>query len=241
MIPLDAALDRILRDREVREQFVAGRFDQLNVGPEDAEALRAIDIEQLHKMVRRIRDDVLGRRHRGSGGLEQLFPRTIAAWREQNENDARLDELTDRFLASTSYGLYREVPYHRTGACIEEAFYRFCEIDGVGDAIVRESEFLSAIVRALAVDPIPAFNVPSEVRAVANGWFALTTRGPTPMLHAAVRGRVITGELTPFLAELLAHGAGDAAPVARRHNVSADVLRAAEAQLRTMGLREAES
>ena len=75
-LTLDQALDRLLRNRQDREDFLAGRWDE--VCDEDREALRSIDPEMLVRTAHRLREDVRTRRHRGTGSLEEVYARTIA-------------------------------------------------------------------------------------------------------------------------------------------------------------------
>ena len=87
----------------------------------------------------------------------------------------------------------------------------------------------------LIFEAMVLMRLPDAVRRVPSGFFAITTRG-VPVLFAAVAGRFITGELTPFLAELLLSSDGPEA-VAARHGVGASVLAASEETLRSLGLR----
>jgi len=240
LISLDEALERLLTVRIYREDFLAGRLDALDLSAEDLVALESIDKEQLVSTAERIRDELIRRRYRGSGGLEKLYPRTLDAWREANPEDTKLHELLYAFLESAHYREYREVPHAGLGACLEEAFYRFVEARDIGDAAVREEEFLVAISKALALCPRPGFRIPERVRRVPRGYAAVTTRSG-PILCAALAdatgasSQVVRGEITPFLAALL-EAPDDAAGVARTHGVSEDVLAASVARLRAMGL-----
>jgi len=94
------------------------------------------------------------------------------------------------------------------------------------------------MMKGLLVSPSPTFTLPSCIRCVPAGFFAVTSRG-APALYAAVRGRLITGPLTPFLAELLTGDGGRAAApsqIAARHGVDAGVLSASLDRLRALGL-----
>ena len=102
---------------------------------------------------------------------------------------------------------------------------------------VREREALSAMIRAVALNPSPAFELPTAVRRGPRGYWT-TTSGHAPVaLYAAVAGRVIEGETTPFLADLLAADA-PANEIATRHGVTAPVLEAALQKLHGLGLLE---
>jgi len=244
VISLDEALERLLTVRAYREAFLAGRSEELQLSASDLLALESIDREQLVATAERVRDELLNRRYRGSGGLEALYPRTLAAWREAHPEDSALHELLHTFLESEAYRGYREVPHAGLGACLEEAFFDFVEARDIGDAAVREEEFLVAMSKALALSPRPGFRVPSCVKRVPQGYAAVTTRSG-PVLCAALlpvaadttqsQGRVLRGEITAFLAALI--DAPEAAvEIARRDGVTDDVREASIARLRSMGL-----
>jgi hypothetical protein len=234
VIGLDLALDRLLHRRAYREAFLAGRLDALELSGEDLEALAAIDRAALVREAEAVRLDLLHRHHRGSGGLLSLYPRTLAAWRAAHPDDPELVELLSRFMESEAFGEYREIPFAGPGQCLEEAFHRFCEAEAIGDGSAREDEFLTAMMKALLLSPRPAFTLPAEIRTSAGGFFAVGRRGD-PRLHAAVSGRLLSGPLTPFLAELLS--SPDAPEeIASRHGVAPAIRDASLAQLTALGL-----
>jgi hypothetical protein len=234
LIPLDEALERLLTVRSYREAFLAGQYNALNLSAKDLAALESIDREQLVQTAQRVRDELIRRRYRGSGGLEKLYPRTLGAWRTANPMDDELHELVYVFLESNAYQEYREVPHAGMGACLEEAFYLFCEAENIGDDAIREEEFLVAMSKALALSPQPGFRIPPQVRRVPQGYAGVTTRSG-PILCAAVTGRVIRGKITPFLAALL-DAPEEADSIAQRHHVTDAVRDASMTRLRTMGL-----
>lgn len=215
---LDHALDRLLHDAAFRAAFLAGAA--LDLEADDLDALRCIDPAELESAAAAVRRDLMSRGHRGSGGLAAVFPQTVAAWQPQE---------LDRFLASSAYAAYRQVPFAGEGACLEEAFYRFCEAEHIGDAVTREHEFLAAMLRALAVSPDPAFALPPEIRRVTGGFLAIATRG-APTLFLAAHGRLVIGELTPFLAELVL-APEEAIAIAARHGVATEVMHEAQRRI----------
>ena len=233
MITLDEALDRLLHLRSYRRAFLEWRYRELDLSNEDLVALSTIDREQLVRTAERVIQDLLARRHCGSGGLLELYPRTLEAWNRSRPEDESFAELMATFLESAAFQGYRQVPFAGLGWSLEEAFFAFCESAEIGDPITREREFLAAMLRALAVCPTAAFRIPDCVHRAAAGWFAISRRG-TPILYAAARGRFMTGTITPFLAELLEEDRP--AEVARRHGVPAAVLDASLSQLEAMGL-----
>ena len=145
----------------------------------------AAAVEAVHCMV-------FERRYRGTGGLREWFPRTLAAFDGQH-----LRALISRFCASSAGGAWRE---HRRGLSLEEALFRFFEAEGIGVADVREDEMLGAVVRALAVSPRVGFELPPQVTKTALGFVAVTR---ALVLHAAVGGQYLRGPVTPMIARLL--------------------------------------
>ena len=235
MIPLDRALDRLLHSRSYRQALLDGRYHELELAPDDLAAVASIDRDQLVAAAERVARDLLSRRHRGSGGLLELYPRTLAAWSRLHPEDESFTELLLSFSESPAFDGYRQVPFAGAGWSLEEAFFRFCEAEDIGDAVTRERELLGSLLRALAVCPTADFTLPDRVLRVEGGFVAVTTRG-APLLYAAVRGRFLTGSVTPFLAELLTCPEPPE-HVATRHAVSQPVLAASLAQLAALGLR----
>jgi hypothetical protein len=93
------------------------------------------------------------------------------------------------------------------------------------------------MIKAVLTSPDRDFTLPAEIHVSARGFFAVATRGAEPRLFAAVASRMITGALTPFLADVLLREE-DAMRVAERHGVSAAVAEAALAKLRALGLSD---
>lgn len=234
VISLDLALDRLLHRRSDREAFLAGRLDALDLDAEAQEALAGVDRGQLQRTAEKVREALLRRGHRGSGGLLALYPRTLGAWTAAHPEDAELVELLSAFMESAPFDAYRELPFAGAGLCLEEAFHRFCEAAEIGDAAVREQEYLAAVTKALLLSPEADFVLPAALRRAPRGVYAVSTRG-APTLYAALAGRFVTGSITPFLAELLT-GAAPPEETARRHGVGEAALQASWAQLAGMGL-----
>jgi uncharacterized protein (UPF0276 family) len=151
-------------------------------------------------IVHSVRAMVLGRAHRGTGGLQQWFPRTIAAWRLRHADDSDLFDLARFFCASGASRAWREALGAPLGLSLEEALYRFFEDLNVGDAATREEELLSALLRGLAVSPRSRFILPASVRTVPGGHAAVSQQ---LSLHAAIDGRYLTGPVTPAVAAVL--------------------------------------
>lgn len=242
VISLDAALDRLLHKRSYRSAFLEGRFEELDISPEDLGALDAIDRAELARAAEEIRRDLWSRKHRGSGGLSSLYPRTIAAWQAAHPEDTQLEELLSLFMESEAFDDYREIPFAGAGLSLEEAFFRFCEAFCIGEPSTREDELLLALMKALLLSPSPSFTIPEPVRRAPGGFFAVSARpaaadgAPSaPVLYAAVSGRLMTGPITPFLADLLL-GAEPPEVVAGKHGVLPEVLHASQKHLRALGL-----
>src|SRR5687767_7717160 len=123
MIAVDEAIDRLIHSRAYRQAWLDGRTDALDLEVDDLAALATIDRDQLVRTAERAARDLLGRRHRGSGGLCDLFPRTIAAWKQAHPRDERLRELAYAFMESEAFGAYRELPFAGVGLCLEDAFF----------------------------------------------------------------------------------------------------------------------
>jgi uncharacterized protein (UPF0276 family) len=158
---------------------------------------------------------VRDRAQRGTGKLADAFPRCIAGWRSAHPEDARLDALFARFLASPALSAWREQPGVVGGACLEACFAELARAEALAPPEVCEEELLSVLLRALAVAPDPAFEPPPEVRRAPGGWFAVSRAAP-PILHAALDGRYLRGPITPLVAAILAGGDAGEAPAAVR-------------------------
>jgi hypothetical protein len=233
MISLDVATDRLLHRVSYRQAFLDGRFDELDLAAADIEALQCIDRQQLIETAESVRSALLQRKHRGSGGIHATWPTTLAAW-QSSRDDESLELFLDTFMESEAFGRYREVPHAGAGLSMEEAVYCFFEAHEIGDRQVREAEFLGGLCKALALNTRPSFTVGPPLRLAPAGWFAVSRRGP-PRLFAALRGNYVSGELTPFLADLLV---SDQPPseIAETHAVPPEVVAAAVARFTELGL-----
>jgi hypothetical protein len=217
---LEQALATLLYEPEARERLRAGEADDPR--------LRGLDVDELDEAARGVVRMVRERVHRGMGGVEAWFPRTIAAWRGSHPDDRELDELFTRFCASPSCRSWRELG---VGISLEEAFYRFLVDACVAPPAILEDEFSSAVVRALAITPKARFAWPEEVRRVPGGCYALTRER---VLHAALDGKYVHGPVTPLVAALL-----EGEPpqdVARRHGLGEIEIAGLTKALRTRGL-----
>jgi uncharacterized protein (UPF0276 family) len=243
---LDRTLERLLRSRHAREAWVFGERHEDTAT--DADAMAALRRPQLEAVAALMRRGVLTRCHRGTGTLVEAFPRTLEAWRALHAEDDALDELMARFLDSEAYAAHGDLPFGRTGSCLEEAFFTFCEASAIGSPQEREAELLAAVGKALAVTRDPAFVVPAAFRPCARGHFAVSSRSE-PVLHAALfpaagvapaeagapAGAYVTGPLTPFIADLLIATDSPQAAAAR-HGATDEATRQTLVELRRLGL-----
>jgi uncharacterized protein (UPF0276 family) len=159
-----------------------------------------LDPGELDEAASVVRTMVGARVHRGTGGLRDWYPMTLAAWSAAHPEDRTLDAMLAQLCASPWCREWRESTCVDPGLALEEALYRFfCDL-GVGDPSVREDEFLGAITRALAVTPRAHVRWPAAMRRAPGGCFAITER---LVLHAALDGSYLRGPVTPLIAALL--------------------------------------
>jgi hypothetical protein len=231
---LDAALDRLIHVRSCRRAFLAGEDAALDCSPEHAVELRSIDGKVLEELALSVAADLFSQKHAGSGGLLDLFPQTVESFRRRHGLKDALLDLACVFMESPAFDSYREIPFTGPGVCLEESFYRFAEACDLGDPVVREMEFLAAMAKLFCASPRADITLPSEVQRTEHGYYSVSSRG-FPTLYGALRGRFVTGRLTPFLAALLEPGA-DFAQMAEQHGVSAPVLAESLCRLSDLGI-----
>lgn len=236
LTPLDGALYRLLHHRSVRARCRVGRWEVLGLAEPDQAVVMAVDWQQLEQVATAVREELLGRQYRGSGSLRTLYPRTLQAWQDGNPNDPELSELMSRFMESAPYDDYQEVPHSDSAPSLEEAFFHFCAASAIGEKAILEDEFLTAMAQALVVSPRPGFAVPAQFRRVRAGWVAVSAAS-VPRVYAAVNGRLVVGDISPFLAELIV-GTTPPEEIARRHGEDAAALPATLAELSALGLSD---
>ncbi len=137
--------------------------------------------------------DLLRRKRRGAASLAEIYAGTL--------RDADLDALARRFVASAHFASYGEAPDRTDQRCIEDAFYRFLCDEAVGDPEVRRAELLDAMIRALAVQPRPAFVIPDEIERTPTGYLAVTVVAGRRLAFAASGSRVLRGPADAVLAQ----------------------------------------
>jgi hypothetical protein len=193
-------------------------------------SVRPDELEEAAAEVRRM---VLGRTHRGTGGVREWYPLTLAAWRERHPDDGDLDALARAFCASAACATWREGTSNELGISLEESFHDFFEDAGIGDPATRDEEFLGAVFRALAITPAARFRLPSGARQAPAGCYVVSSAG---ILHAALTGgRYLHGAL-PRIAVLLLEG--DSEDEVERQTASTPTgVAAVAAELRRLGLR----
>lgn len=224
-------LERLLTDDAFRAAVREGR---VALPPEFA----TIDPEQLQKTAEQLRRDLIYKQFRGSGGLLERFGRTLGpalSGADDRTAASQLDAIFARFVASDAYRLYREWPRTGEGTCLEEAFFRFAEAEGLGDPAAREQDFFEAVIRAILLSPDPGFAIPAEVTIPAAGVaFAITKRGAAPFLVAATHRGLVQGPITPLIAALITGESPDA--VAATHDVPVALAHEALSRLRGLGI-----
>jgi uncharacterized protein len=172
--------------------YVFGRTEELH--------LEGLTKQKDPEAVTLVRKMVRDRRFRGTGGLRDWYPKTIAAWLARYPDDQSLEQLVSQFCASAEGDAWREHGSTRRGSSLEEALFHFFATNDVGDAEVREDELYGAVVRALAVTFDADFIWPAGLRRTSGGCAAVT-RALT--LHAVVGAQYVRGEVTPLIAALL--------------------------------------
>jgi len=223
VISLEVALEGLLRSPALRRALRAGQItegqgrpDALDLSPEDAVALLAIDPTELESSARAFVRSVRTRSHRGCKSLERAFAATLASYRTDHPEDGSLDELFTRFVESS---VFDSVPSGGESPTDEERFWRFATEASIGDDCTRNADLLAATTRALATGNADGCRLPPQLRPCPGGWFAVDETGPSPRLFAATRGRSITGAITTDVADiLLGRRAPD--PATRRELVS---------------------
>ena len=166
--------------------------------------------------------------------LLDAFPRTIEAWQHANRERTQ-DDLAASFAQSRHFEAYRAGASSRRGVSLEEAFFRFCEEEAISDPAMRKAECGRALIWALVATPDASFNLPDFVLCAPRGHFVIVELDGGTTLFAAIEGRLVTGRVTPFLAELLtAHEPPSF--TALRFDISHAELAASCNVLRRMGL-----
>jgi hypothetical protein len=231
---LEHALYSLLYRRRAREALLASDAERLGISSQELGLLATIDREQIERAARLVTEGILSRAYRGEGTLLEAYPRTIEAWRRANPRRT-LEDLAADFAESPHFEGYRAVPAVASDTSLEEAFFRFCEEEGIADRATRKAECARAVIRSLVDTPAPSFRLPDFVLLAPKGHFAIIEEDEGTTLFAAIDHRLITGRITPFLASLLASREPPSI-VAIHFDVSAAELAASCTVLRRMGL-----
>lgn len=141
--------------------------------------------DQVEGIARQLRKMTLARKALGIPTLRARFAPVF----EGVDPDALMSE----FAASEVYDRWVELPGRTPDLCLEEAFSRFLA-GRVNPALLAELR-CKALVRALGVDPDPAFVVPEDVLGEPHRWILLRETPSGTFLHAAVHGRIVEGAL----------------------------------------------
>ncbi len=231
---LEHALYSLLYRRRAREALASSDAERLGITSKELALLATIDREQLERAARLVTEGILSRAYQGEGTLLEAYPRTIEAWRRANPRRT-LEDLAADFAESPYFESYRAIPHAANGVSLDEAFFRFCEHEGIADRATRKAECARAVIRSLVATPVPAFRLPEFVLPAPKGHFAIVEEDDGTTLFAAIERRLVTGRITPFLAGLLSSREHPSL-VALRFDVSPAELAASCTVLRRMGL-----
>ncbi len=199
---VEDALVAVLFNVDQRQKLHNG--DDLGLSSQLAADLRTPSRCDVDALADEICTRLTQRANRGVGRLQNAFPKTIAAC-TQASGEAPLFEA---FLASPESAPWMPVPFAGLGPCLEQCFADWATQQPWADDDVVLHELLTAVCRALATDPTPAFVPPTAFRGQPGHWVAVTI-GASPTVFAAVQGKVVTGPITPLIAGLL-QGQSDA-------------------------------
>jgi hypothetical protein len=150
---------------------------------------------------REVRKRIGDRTALGAGTLRQRFAPVFAAWATRHPLDPDGQRLLSAFCQHPSYAQWQEVPGQAKGLCREEAFASFAASLAWTDPAELARCRFSSLIRALAIDPDPAFLLPPVLRR-RPGCDLILDRSHG-RLYALVNGKVIIGRLTPLSADLL--------------------------------------
>lgn len=156
----------------------------------------ATSVPESAELAAEVRARLVDRKALGQPSLRDRFAPVFAA--------TDPDALIAAFLRHPTYAEWTEFPGTTPGRCLEEAFAAFAaELDLVPASVLARCRY-EALIKALAVDPDPAFAIPEAVCG-ERGRRWLIDRG---VLYAAVGERVIIGPIPASAAALLRGEAG---------------------------------
>ncbi len=181
---------------------------------------------------REVSERVGKRRSLGLAPLRERFAPVFSGWADRHPDDLDGQGLLEAFCRHPAYRLWVEFPGQRAGLCLEEAFSRFAEsLPWVDRAELTHCRY-SSLIKALAIDPNPAFVLPPELRRRPG--LDLIVDSDNGRLYASVKGRVIIGPVT-HLAVALLQGVSPAT-VAAGAGLQREQLRPLELRLAKLGL-----
>lgn len=224
---VEDALVKALFSDTARHQLHDG--DALGLPADLARDLRAPERCDVDALSGEIRSRLPKRANRGVGTLRDAFPRTLAAW------SGEADALFAAFADSSPFCRWKPVAFCGLGPSLEECFATWAQEQTWSDADVVDHEMYRAVCRALATDPDPAFTPPSAFVGSPGHWVAVRERA-TPILYAAIHGRVVTGPVTPLIAGVL-RGEDDAR-LAERFSISLDSVQQTRRAVARKGLHQ---
>lgn len=241
------ALDRLLYDARTRAAFTqhGPRCAELALDDRLVEVFGRVDTRELTQVGRNIRNAVTSGGTGTGLGLTGAFPRTLKAVQARTGDE--LHAIADRFIASSAFQDFRDVPYspHGRGRTLAECFHRW-----VADAPVLTSdrtleplafhEAATAVVQTFAAGADATFDVGMPGAAVHGGTLCLFrdyAQAPPdwhlqPTMYLAGNARCLVGTVQrPMYESLVAVLRGDGDTLEDR------VRDALERRLRSWGLR----
>lgn len=253
-ISTDEAVYRLIHHKGYRELFLARAFSKMNLSESTLMDLETIDQEQLSASANRIAKKLLSGSHQGSHGLESIFEETFTAWKIQTKKE-NLNLIFD-FMESDSFAKYHELSFVGKGYCIEQAFYEFIKKaiwnDGNPLEGIARNEFLISLFKTLSKAERPNFQL--DARYIKKNDASLYSvqlyrhrlignrieQKPHFVLYAATGGQLLSGEITPFIADILYDEKESPfkkmGEIIKRHNVSVRAFFSTCNQLIRMGV-----
>lgn len=229
---IEDALDRMLRHRDGLASLEEHALTQDEHGLVDR-----LDPHVVAGLGQEVRRQVADRRALGVPSLRERFAEVFEAWAETHPDDSNGEGLMAAFGESEAYDSWSELPSFELGRSLEDAFAAFCLGRRLlAPARLRKAHY-AAVIRALAVDPEPAYALPPQLIGEPGRWILIDI-GPPCVVYAAVgqgaNGRVIEGPLPPLTAAVL-QGEEDEA-ILSRFPVRPGDLERVRSKLRELGL-----
>ena len=160
-----------------------------------------LDLTELQKLRRRIHSQVASSGD-ASHSLEAIFPRSMSYFQKV----APETNLVVQFMHSGHFERYIDLPFVGRGISREEAFFQFLRSLAPPDKLsILKHEFLMHMMKELAANPLPFFDIECEdIARRKKGYIAVVREGgKDPYLYASLEGRFIHGPITNLLSDLI--------------------------------------